>query len=130
MSALRDQDVVILQSPYVQRLFKHKRGLVAAYRRAGFELICLHDGTTTVRCSATLDPTELIDMYTAVAGKRGCVAVRRARRRNILIDVIAIINVIGDRSKYRFCAFFNADNIFAVHADAHHVVLDIDAESG
>jgi hypothetical protein len=72
-----------------------------------------------------------------VAGKIGCVAVKRRsglrssrKSRNILIDLIAIINVIGEGSKYRFCAFFDADNIVAVHADPHHVIVDIDAESG
>ena len=134
-SALRDQDIVVMQSSYVQRLFKHKRGLVAAYKRAGFELICLYDGTKMVSCSPTMNPTKLINMYTAVVGKEvGCVAVSRrsgsVSRRNILIDLIAIINIIGDGSTYKFCSFFTTDNITAVHADPHHVIVDIDAESG
>ena len=137
-AALRDQDIVILQNAYVQRLFKHKRGLVAAYKKAGFELVCLHDGTTTVCCSPKSVCTKLIDMFSnLVAGKIGCVAVKRRsglrssrKSRNILIDLIAIINVIGEGSKYRFCAFFDADNIVAVHADPFHVIVDIDTESG
>jgi hypothetical protein len=86
-----------------------------------------------VLCSRGVDQEELVRQFAIgnPGGGAGFIALkRRCNNRHIMIDIIRAINVIGDDSEFRFCAFMNADNIYAVRANRNHVIVGVDTESG
>ena len=77
--------------------------------------------------------TKLVTLYTKSTNNqsRGIIIVKRLNdSQNVIVDIVNAIGIIGSKSRYKFCNFLSADNIYKVYANRDCVIVKVDTESG